>query len=474
MPDSFESGTADEDADDDGGPERLEAFEESALGGLAAVALAELREERAEVEALLSQARRLAETGEDSKFETLRAVMADPAFASEKLIVFTEHRDTAGFLVRRLEGLGFTGRVALIHGGLDYREREAQVALFRRPAEDGGAGCLVATDAAGEGINLQFCWLMANYDVPWNPARLEQRMGRIHRYGQARDPVVVVNLIAGETREGRVLKVLLDKLEAIRKQLRSDKVFDVVGRLFENVPLKDYLEMAATESGARDAVEALGRRLTAERAAAVDRRQRALYGSGEVRDRLPEIAAAMERERYRRLLPGYVRRFVRVRGSPDRPAAGGRRGRRLRPRARTPRRRRRRARRDGHLPRGGAGALDGPPPGRRAGRRLDAPRRAGVRALPRGPAGAAGRRRAAGRGFRRSPRRGALSLSSGPGVGRAPRRGSGRRRSRPARSACGRRAAAPFHPARRSICFSCAGRPAPRPAACRWPVWRAG
>ena len=60
----------------------------------------------------------------------------------------------------------------------------------------------MATDAAGEGINLQFCWLMVNYDIPWNPARLEQRMGRIHRYGQSHDPVVIVNLVAASTREG--------------------------------------------------------------------------------------------------------------------------------------------------------------------------------------------------------------------------------------------------------------------------------
>ena len=75
---------------------------------------------------------------------------------------------------------------------------------------------------------------MVNYDVPWNPARLEQRMGRIHRYGQQHDPVVIVNLVAGETREGRVLKTLLDKLELIRRRLNSDKVFDVVGRLFQD------------------------------------------------------------------------------------------------------------------------------------------------------------------------------------------------------------------------------------------------
>ena len=325
-PDFLESRTADEDAGDEGGREGHEAFEESALGGLAATALIDLREERAVVEDLLARARRLAEAGEDSKFEKLRAVMTDPAFAREKLIVFTEHRDTAEFLVHRLEGLGFTGQVALIHGGLGYRDREAQVELFRRPADRGGASYLVATDAAGEGINLQFCWLMANYDVPWNPARLEQRMGRIHRYGQAHDPVVIVNLIAGETREGRVLKVLLDKLEVIRKQLRSDKVFDVVGRLFENVSLKGYLEMATTEAGARDAIETLDGRLTPEQVAAVAERERALYGGGEVRGRLPEINAAMEREQYRRLLPGYVRRFIetaaplvdlRLEGDPD-------------------------------------------------------------------------------------------------------------------------------------------------------------
>src|SRR5262249_45190706 len=160
----------------------------------------------------------------------------------EKLIIFTEHRDTLEFLVRRLEGMGFTGQVAQIHGGLDYQQREAQVAFFRRPVADGGARYLVATDAAGHGINLQVCWLVVNYDIPWNPARLEQRMGRIHRYGQMHDPVVIINLVAGKTREGRVLRTLLDKLEQIRRELGSDKVFDVVGRLLEGVSLRAYMD----------------------------------------------------------------------------------------------------------------------------------------------------------------------------------------------------------------------------------------
>ena len=337
-PDFFETRTADEDAGESGAAEGHEAFEDRALGGIVAPILAQLREERGEVEALLAQARRLAEDGEDSKFERLRGVLRSPEFAREKFIVFTEHRDTAEFLVRRLEGLGFTGQVALIHGGLDYRDREAQVEAFRRSLDDGGANYLVATDAAGEGINLQFCWLMVNYDVPWNPARLEQRMGRIHRYGQRHDPVVIVNLVAGETREGRVLKTLLDKLEAIRTELRSDKVFDVVGRLFENVSLKDYLEQATTDEGASSAIDGIEGLLTAEQVRALDERERALFGGGDVKGSLPALQAAMDQEQYRRLLPGYVRRFVtgaaplidlRVDGDPDgvfRLAAERRRG----------------------------------------------------------------------------------------------------------------------------------------------------
>src|SRR5207245_2159181 len=121
-------------------------------------------------------------------------------------------RDTLVWLVQKLEGLGFTDRIARIHGGMDYRERERQMEFFRRAHDRDGAQYLIATDAAGEGLNLQFCWLMANYDVPWNPARLEQRLGRIHRYGQRHDPVRIVNLLAGKTREGRVLEALLEKL----------------------------------------------------------------------------------------------------------------------------------------------------------------------------------------------------------------------------------------------------------------------
>ena len=310
LEDIFETRTFDESATGEDGGADQEAFEEKALGATAAISLSELEEELGKVEALLDKARTLYEAGEESKFEKLQGVLRDPEFAGEKLIIFTEHRDTADFLIRRLEGLGFTGRIALIHGGMPYQERERQVDFFRKPAAEGGADYLVATDAAGEGINLQFCWLMVNYDIPWNPARLEQRMGRIHRYGQQRDPVVIVNLVAGATREGRVMRTLLEKLETIRRQLGSDKVFDVIGRLFQGVSMRDYLAQAAA-GDEKEAILRIEGSLTREQVAALENKARSLYGEGgEVRRALPQLRQAAEREHYRRLIPGYVRRFV--------------------------------------------------------------------------------------------------------------------------------------------------------------------
>jgi SNF2 family DNA or RNA helicase len=308
--DVFEEKTADEEGVEDG-LEENEVVEDRAFGGVVAVSLAELEAEHLQVQRLVELARRVYEAGEESKFEKLREILRDPRYQDEKLIIFTEHRDTLEFLVRRLEGLGFTGQIARIHGVMDYREREEQVEFFRKAVTDGGATYLVATDAAGEGINLQFCWLMVNYDIPWNPARLEQRMGRIHRYNQKHDPVIILNLVAGKTREGRVLKTILEKLERIRRELGSDKVFDVIGRLFEGVSLKEYMEQAVTEEGAEAVRRRIEGTLTKEQVEALQKREQRLFGDGgDVHRELPRLQAHMEQETYRRLLPGYVRRFV--------------------------------------------------------------------------------------------------------------------------------------------------------------------
>lgn len=303
--------TAADDEPETEGEEAHEQAEDDLLTAVVAESVADLQVEREKVEELTALARRVDESGQESKFQRLAEVIEDPAGRREKLLIFTEHRDTLDYLARRLGGLGFTGQIAQIHGGMHFRDRERQVDFFRKAGSEGGADILIGTDAAGEGINLQFCWRMVNYDVPWNPARLEQRMGRIHRYGQKHDPVVILNLVAAKTREGRVLHTLLDKLERIRQELNSDKVFDVIGRIFEGVSIKQYMEQATTEEGASRATAELAGRLTKEQVEALREREQVLYRSGgEVAEALPRLRDAMDRDGLRRLIPGYVRRFV--------------------------------------------------------------------------------------------------------------------------------------------------------------------
>jgi SNF2 family DNA or RNA helicase len=307
--DVLDEKTADEETTESG-KEENELVEENILQGVIAVSLADLIAERETVIQLRDLAKRVYEAGTESKFDKLREFITDPKYTQEKLIVFTEHRDTLRFLTNRLNGLGFTNQIAQIHGGMDYSEREHQVEFFRKPVREGGARFLVCTDAAGEGINLQFCWIMINYDVPWNPARLEQRMGRIHRYLQTHDPVLIVNLVAPSTREGQVLSVLLEKLEKIRKELRSDKVFDCVGRLFEGVSLKRYMELAITQDAEVVAQELEGK-LTVEQIKALEERERHLFGSGgDVKSELPRLRESLENEVFFRLMPGYVSRYI--------------------------------------------------------------------------------------------------------------------------------------------------------------------
>ena len=186
--DVFEDETGDEETPKDG-EEENEIAEGKALGGVVAVSLAELIVEREQVQSLLNLAKQVDAKGDESKFEKLREDLDNPESRDEKRIIFTEHRDTLVYLVRRLEGLGFTGQIARIHGGMDFREREVQIEFFRKKTNEGGALYMVCTDAAGEGLNMQFAWRLLNWDIPWNPARLEQRMGRIHRYKQMHDPV---------------------------------------------------------------------------------------------------------------------------------------------------------------------------------------------------------------------------------------------------------------------------------------------
>ncbi|MDE2644921.1 MAG: helicase-related protein [Bacteroidota bacterium] len=197
-----------------------------------------VEEERDEVEFLFLLASGL-KNHHEAKFGELLDVLdsSDVIRADdEKLLIFTEHLDTLNSLEQRLEEKGY--QVAKIHGGMNVDMRKQAQRQFRRQAK-----IMVATDAAGEGINLQFCRYLINWDLPWNPNRIEQRMGRIHRYGQAED-VWVYNLVAQNTREGAVLERILSKMDTMREQMGTDRVYDVIDEWMEGVPLAQLIEQA--------------------------------------------------------------------------------------------------------------------------------------------------------------------------------------------------------------------------------------
>ncbi len=227
----------------------------------------------------------------------------------QKLVLFTEHRDTLNYLESRITTLlGRKESVVCIHGGMGREERMKAQEAFKH---DPSVQVLLATDAAGEGINLQRAHLMVNYDLPWNPNRLEQRFGRIHRIGQT-EVCHLWNLIAEGTREGEVYRTLLEKLEEARKAL-GGQVFDVLGKLqFEGKPLRDLL-LEAIRYGERPDVRA---RLTQVVAHAFDRRQltdlleeRALAHDAMDASRVHRIREDMERAEARRLQPHYIESF---------------------------------------------------------------------------------------------------------------------------------------------------------------------
>ncbi|NMC20649.1 MAG: DUF3883 domain-containing protein [Thermogutta sp.] len=203
---------------------------------VASVDPAALREEILELEKLIDQARRLEQREVETKLARLRGVLSEQGVfqdRSMKLLLFTEHKDTLDYLVGKLRGWGLS--VTQIHGGMKIGDRDTPgTRLYAEREFRESAQVLVATEAAGEGINLQFCWFMINYDIPWNPVRLEQRMGRIHRYGQERD-CLILNFVSTKTREGRVLEKLFERLEQIERDLdpqRTGKIFNVLGDVF--------------------------------------------------------------------------------------------------------------------------------------------------------------------------------------------------------------------------------------------------
>jgi len=327
-----------EDLEEEAPEEEFREAEEEILDkATAAGSIAELEAEIDTLKELESLALRVRRGGTDTKWRQLASLLGEiftaagltgriaepdlPRGAGEisyprssprqKLVIFTEHRDTLNYLRDRIATLlGRPEAAVLIHGSLSREDRLRAQEAFRHDPE---VQVLIATDAAGEGINLQRAHLMVNYDLPWNPNRIEQRFGRIHRIGQT-EVCHLWNLVADGTREGDVYRRLLDKLEQARQTL-GGQVFDVLGKLhFEGKPLRNLL-VEAIRYGERPEVRA---RLTTAVTDALDRRhlqalleERALAHDAMDVSRVRGIREDMERAEARRLQPHYIESFFR-------------------------------------------------------------------------------------------------------------------------------------------------------------------
>jgi superfamily II DNA/RNA helicase len=318
----------DEDVEDleEAPDEEVQAAQDEVLDqATSARTISELKAEIEILKRLEDLAHSVKRSGSDTKWTQLAGLLgeifankfksADPSSPNdsapkiEKLIIFTEHRDTLNYLEQKISAwLGLKDALVVIHGGMGREERlKAQESVQHDPQVQ----VLIATDAAGEGINLQRAHLMVNYDLPWNPNRIEQRFGRIHRIGQT-EVCHLWNLVAEETREGDVYRTLLEKLEEARTAL-GGQVFDVLGRLqFDGRPLRDLL-IESIRYGERPEVRA---RLDQVVEKAFDREhlqnlleERALAHDAMDASRVHRIREDMERADARRLQPHYVESF---------------------------------------------------------------------------------------------------------------------------------------------------------------------
>jgi superfamily II DNA or RNA helicase len=297
--------------EDEYNAEELEQLEEDVMdAATAAQTVEELNAELIELADLVATAKKVRDAGTDRKWTELSAILQDNALTTDrngwprKFIIFTEHRDTLDYLRARIGSLlGKPDAVKAIHGGVRRGERRLITEEFTKNRD---VQILLATDAAGEGLNLQAAHLMVNYDLPWNPNRIEQRFGRIHRIGQE-EVCRLWNLVASNTREGEVFTRLLEKLEQMR-QTYGGKVFDVLGEAFTETPLRNLL-LDAIQYGERPDVKAkmhevidasVGdglKDLLAERALASENLAEA---------DLQALRAAMDEARARRLQPHYI------------------------------------------------------------------------------------------------------------------------------------------------------------------------
>jgi superfamily II DNA or RNA helicase len=300
---------------DDAPDSEVEEAEETVVDqATAARTIAELQAEIEILKNLEALALKVRRSGTDKKWEELSSILQNQAemFDAQghrrKMVIFSEHRDTVNYLTERLRALlGAPEALVIVHGGMGREERTKAQEAFK---QDKDVLILLATDAAGEGINLQRAHLMVNYDLPWNPNRLEQRFGRIHRIGQT-EVCHLWNLLAEETREGDVYKRLLEKIELEREALGGG-VFDILGQLFREQRLRDLL-IEAIRYGDQPEVKArlhqIVDNLTDRKHCQDLLEERALAKDSMDASQVQRIREDMERAEARRLQPHFIESF---------------------------------------------------------------------------------------------------------------------------------------------------------------------
>ena len=272
----------------------------------------QVRDEIAELLALAEEAKAVEGAGGEAKLGHLREIMQDEGFfdrRDQQLLIFTEFKDTLDHLMEHLKAWGFS--VGCIHGGMrpGSRDEPGSRLYTEQQFREGAVQVLVATEAAGEGINLQCCHILFNYDIPWNPNRLEQRMGRIHRYGQRRD-CLIFNFVASNTIEGRVLQRLLYKLQEIRDALDDDAVFNVVGEVLPSAHVERVLrDYYAGKLGDADLEERLLKDVDEGHFRAIC--QTALEGLAAKKLNLEMLIERRARAQERRVVPETIARFIK-------------------------------------------------------------------------------------------------------------------------------------------------------------------
>jgi superfamily II DNA or RNA helicase len=287
-----------------------EELEDLAIDAIVAERLDQLRDELDELSHLVKLAEQTIQAGTEMKLNKLKECLNRAEFAElkggeGKLLLFTEHRDTLEYLKQHLTDWGYT--TCEIHGGMNPIARKTAQKDFQLNRQI----CL-ATEAAGEGINLQFCQLMINYDLPWNPNRLEQRMGRIHRIGQKRD-VYIFNFLAANTVEGRVLDKLFTKLEEIRGAM-GDRVFDVIGQLLQlnDIRFEDMVREATyAKANEEDVLEQI-ERIDPERLEELEEKTGVALATSHVDlSQIRRTQSQDYRSEEQRLMPRYIEEFFK-------------------------------------------------------------------------------------------------------------------------------------------------------------------